>query len=97
MSYQLRAAAFSRLVCHLSEAEFDYIRTLILLLSAGERVELPVDTFRSDHSISSYLDVGNGVYLEGVCDPDESQILRLNANQVVPITWYFNLTNKVPF
>lgn len=97
MSYQLRAIDFSRLVCQLGDAELDYIRTLILLTSQNQKVEIQAETFKSDHSITSYLDLGNGQYLEGSCDPDGDEILRLNVHQVVPVMWHFSITTNIPF
>lgn len=97
MSYRLRAIGFSRLVCHLADAELDYIRTLILLTDQNQKVKIRAETFMSDHDITSYLDLGNGQYLEGSCDPDGDEILRLNVHQVVPVMWHFNITTDIPF
>ena len=97
MSFQLRAIGFSRLVCHLGDAELDYIRTLMLLTGQSQKVKMRADTFKSDHGITSYLDLGNGQWLEGSCDPDSDEILKLNVHQVVPIMWHFNITTDIPF
>lgn len=97
MSYQLRAIGFSRLVCHITDAELDYIRTLALLTNQSQKVKVRVETFKSDHGISSYMDLGNGLYLEGSCDPDNHEILALNVHQIVPVEWHFNMTTDIPF
>lgn len=97
MSYQLRAIGFSRLVCHLGDAELDYIRTLMLITNQSQKVKIRAETFKSDHGISSYLDLGNDIYLEGSCDPDSDEILRLNVHQVVPVMWHFSYTRNIPF
>ena len=97
MSYQLRAIGFSRLVCQITDAELDYIRTLILLTDGNQKVKVRAETFKSDHGITSYLDLQNGQYLEGSCDPDSDEILKLNVHQIVPVMWHFNLTRDIPF
>ena len=97
MSYQLRAIGFSRLVCQITDAELDYIRTLILLTDGNQKVKVRAETFKSDHGITSYLDLQNGQYLVGSCDPDSDEILRLNVHQIVPVMWHFNLTRDIPF
>jgi type III secretory pathway component EscU len=97
MSYQLRAIGFSRLVCQFSDAQLDYIRTLILLTNQSQSVTVKTPTFLADSGVYNYLELGNGMYLEGSCDPEADEILKLNAQQLVEVVWEFNLTRNIPF
>lgn len=97
MSYQLRSKGFSRVVCHLSQKELDYLRTAFLLVGENQVVELQVETFKSDFSISTYLQLEGETYLEGRPSLLTSEEYERIEDVIQPMIWVFNITNEIPF
>lgn len=97
MSYQLRSRGFSRVVCHLSQDEFDRLRTSFLLIGDNNTVEMTVETYKSDYGISSYLALDSTRYLEGRPAVLTSEEYERIEDVIQPMTWIFNITNEVPF
>ena len=97
MSYQLRSKGFSRVVCHLSQKELDYLRTAFLLVGENQVVELQVETFKSDFGISSYLGLEGETYLEGRPSLLTSEEYERIEDVIQPMTWVFNITHEMPF
>ena len=97
MSYQLRSRGFSRVVCHLSQKELDYLRTAFLLIGENQVVELQVETFKSDFGISNYLQLEGETYLEGRPSLLTSEEYERIEDVIQPMTWVFNITHEIPF
>ncbi|QPL10856.1 hypothetical protein PP754_gp015 [Pectobacterium phage Possum] len=97
MSYQLRSKGFSRVVCHLSQKELDYLRTAFLLVGSNQVVELQVETFNSGFGISSYLQLVGETYLEGLPLLLASEKYERIEEDIQPVTWVFNITHEIPF
>ncbi len=97
MSYQLRSRGFSRVVCHLSQKELDYLRTAFLLVGENQVVELQVETFKSDFGISNYLQLEGETYLEGRPSLLTSEEYERIEDVIQPMTWVFNITHEIPF
>lgn len=97
MSYQLRSKGFSRVVCHLSQKELDYLRTAFLLVGENQVVELQVETFKSDFGISNYLQLEGETYLEGRPSLLTSEEYERIEDVIQPMTWVFNITHEIPF
>ena len=97
MSFQLRSRGFSRVVCHLSQKELDYLRTAFLLVGDNQVVELQVETFKSDFDISSYLQLEGETYLEGRPSLLTSEEYERIEDVIQPMTWVFNITHEIPF
>lgn len=97
MSYQLRSRGFSRVVCHLSQKELNYLRTAFLLIGENQVVELQVETFKSDFGISNYLHLEGETYLEGRPSLLTSEEYERIEDVIQPMTWVFNITHEIPF
>lgn len=97
MSYQLRSRGFSRVVCHLSQKELDYLRTAFLLVGENQVVELQVETFKSDFGISNYLQLEGETYLEGRPSLLTIEEYERIEDVIQPMTWVFNITHEIPF
>lgn len=97
MSYHLRSRGFSRVVCHLSQKELDYLRTAFLLVGENQVVELQVETFKSDFGISNYLQLEGETYLEGRPSLLTSEEYERIEDVIQPMTWVFNITHEIPF
>ncbi|QYN79811.1 hypothetical protein [Kosakonia phage Kc283] len=97
MSFQLRSRGFSRVVCHLSQKELDYLRTTFLLVGDNQVVELQVETFKSDFGISNYLQLEGETYLEGRPSLLTSEEYERIEDVIQPMTWVFNITHEIPF
>lgn len=97
MSYQLRRQGFSNLTCHLTDADIDYIRTLLLITNSNQEIELKVETFISEYSVNSYIDLGNNTYLEGTCHFYSDASLEMCESKILSIPWKFKITYRIPF
>ena len=85
------------MVCHLSQKELDYLRTVFLLVGENQVVELQVETFKSDFSISSYLQLEGETYFEGRPAVLTSEDYERIEDVIQPMTWVFNITHEIPF